>query len=75
MSDELKDLIKKLLEKDPKQRLGCENDADDIVNHPWFADMDWEALMSRSMDSPFSPDMELIRKKQADSVVHYDLET
>ena len=36
MSDELKDLITRLLDKNPATRLGSVNDADDIVNHPWF---------------------------------------
>jgi len=36
MSDELKDIIKKLLDKNPLTRLGSKGDADEIVNHPWF---------------------------------------
>ena len=47
MSDELKDLITKLLDKNPTKRLGTTNDADEIVNHPFFADMDWDKLMSK----------------------------
>jgi len=47
MSDELKDVITKLLTKDVEVRLGSKTDADEIVNHPWFADMDWEKLMSK----------------------------
>ena len=45
MTDELKDLITKLLDKDPKTRLGSTTDADEVVNHPWFRDLDWESLM------------------------------
>lgn len=41
MSDEIKDIITKLLNKDQSQRLGSINDADDIVNHPWFKGLDW----------------------------------
>jgi len=72
MSDELKDLITKLLHTDPAQRLGTTTDADEIVEHPFFEDIDWDALMSRSMDSPFTPDMEYVRGIKADSIVYTD---
>lgn len=42
MSAEAKDVIKKLLCRDPKKRLGCQNDADDLKEHPFFADLDWQ---------------------------------
>lgn len=58
MSEELKDIITKLLTKDVEKRLGTQNDADEIVNHPWFADMDWEKLMSKELKSPFEPDLD-----------------
>lgn len=58
MSDELKDVITKLLCKDVDARLGSKTDADEIVNHPWFADMDWEGLMSKTLPSPFAPDLD-----------------
>ena len=72
MSEELKDIITKLLERDSKKRLGSVNDADDLVNHPWFADIDWKALMDRQMPSPFLPDMDQIRAKQSSTIVHKD---
>ena len=58
MSDELKDIITKLLCKDVETRLGSQNDADEIVNHPWFADMDWDKLMKKELPSPFQPDLD-----------------
>jgi serine/threonine protein kinase len=66
MSDELKDLINKLLDKDPKTRLGSTTDADEVVNHPWFLDLDWEGLMSKTIDLPFKPDMDKIKNKKVD---------
>ena len=72
MSGDVKDIITKLLSRDPKQRLGSKRDADDLVNHPWFSDIDWEALMSGTLESPFKPDMEMIRGKKADTIVHMD---
>jgi serine/threonine protein kinase len=39
----LKDLLQKLLEKDPTQRLGT-NGADEIKNHPFFSGVQWDSL-------------------------------
>jgi serine/threonine protein kinase len=36
MSDNVKDLIIRLLEKNPKSRIGSKLDADEIKQHPWF---------------------------------------
>ena len=66
MSDELKDLITKLLDKDPKTRLGSTTDADEVVNHAWFRDLDWEGLMNKTIDLPFKPDMDKIKNKKVD---------
>ena len=66
MSDELKDLITKLLDKDPKTRLGSTTDADEVVNHAWFRDLDWEGLMNKTIDLPNKPDMDKIKNKKVD---------
>ena len=57
MSEELKDIIRQLLERDQKKRLGSKQDADDLVAHPWFADIDWDSMLKRSIPSPFMPDL------------------
>ena len=65
MSDELKDIITKLLDKNPATRLGSQNDADDIVNHPWFAKgIDFDKLLNKTLTPPFKPDMEKVRSKK-----------
>jgi serine/threonine protein kinase len=66
MSDELKDLITRLLDKDPKTRLGSTTDADEVVNHAWFRDLDWEGLMKKTIDLPFKPDMDKIKNKKVE---------
>lgn len=66
MSDELKDLITRLLDKDPKTRLGSNTDADEVVNHAWFRDLDWEGLMNKTIDLPFKPDMDKIKNKKVE---------
>ena len=52
MSEEAYDLINKLLEPDPKKRLGCQG-AEDIKNHLFFQDIDWENL--RRKQAPVIP--------------------
>ena len=39
-SDEVVDLISKLLKKEKEQRLGASNDSAEILAHPWFGDLD-----------------------------------
>ena len=53
-SPECIDLILKLLVLDPKKRLGA-NSIDEIKNHPWFKDIDWEHL--DQMPAPFIPEI------------------
>jgi serine/threonine protein kinase len=56
LSESCVDLLQGLLTKDPAQRLGCrENGADDIINHPWFSIVDWDALYERKIVPPFKP--------------------
>ena len=59
MSDEVKDLITRLLDKNPKTRIGSNGDADEIINHPWFQDgsLDFAQIMEKSMEAPFVPDL------------------
>lgn len=63
MSEDLKDLITKLLDKDQKTRLGSNGDADELVNHAWFKGFDWDKLMKKEIDAPFKPDMEYLKNK------------
>jgi len=55
VSAEAKDFIKKMLVKDPKKRLGHATDFEEIKNHPWFADLNWEKLAKKEIDTPFKP--------------------
>ncbi|KAJ4893605.1 Serine/threonine-protein kinase WAG2 [Raphanus sativus] len=42
--DEARDLIEKLLVKDPKKRLGCARGAQDIKRHPFFDGIKWPLI-------------------------------
>ena len=48
-----KDLIKKLLEYNPKKRIGYYQ----IINHPFFKDIDWEKVEKMELNPPFLPDV------------------
>ncbi|KFM26059.1 cAMP-dependent protein kinase catalytic subunit alpha [Auxenochlorella protothecoides] len=55
-SKDLKDLIRRLLNKQPSRRLGTvQGGVSDIRKHPWFAGFDWSALVSQRMPAPFVP--------------------
>ncbi|XP_054988437.1 serine/threonine-protein kinase N3 isoform X2 [Sorex araneus] len=50
------ELILKLLQKCPEQRLGAgERDAEEIQAQPFFRTTDWQALLARSVRPPFVP--------------------
>lgn len=53
----LRDLISKLLEKDPTKRLGCGPDKwDEVKRHEWFSSIDWTAAKQKTLKPPFLPD-------------------
>jgi len=47
VSEEAKDLISKLLEKDRKIRLGAKKDVEEILAHPFFNGLDLKLLGSK----------------------------
>jgi serine/threonine protein kinase len=56
LTDDCKDFISKLLEKDVKKRLGHGNtECQDLKNHSWFKDIDFEKLYNKEIDAPYKP--------------------
>lgn len=55
ISNDAKDLIKKLLIKDQKVRLGSQADSLEVMSHPWFTDIDFTKLITRQIEAPFKP--------------------
>ncbi|EHA99952.1 Serine/threonine-protein kinase N3, partial [Heterocephalus glaber] len=50
------ELIQKLLQKCPEQRLGAgDQDAEEIKAQPFFRVTDWQALLARAVQPPFVP--------------------
>lgn len=54
LSAKAKSLLEGLLKKAAEKRLG--SDGQGLVrNHPWFEDVNWEALYAKKYDAPFVP--------------------
>ena len=53
-SNEAKDLLTKLLAKDPSKRLGA-NGISEIKNHEFFANMSWEDIILMKKTPPIVP--------------------
>ena len=51
-SEDLKDLLKKMLNKNPKKRIGIENDKSDLKNHEFFRDINWDDIMKKKVKPP-----------------------
>lgn len=56
MDSDAKDLIEKLLEKDPYKRLGSGHaGVEEIKQHPWFKDVRWDTLLACHVTPPYRP--------------------
>ncbi|KAJ0398493.1 hypothetical protein P43SY_006651 [Pythium insidiosum] len=56
LSDDAKSIVRGLLSKDPAKRLGSgPGGAREIMEHPFFATVDWERLYKRDVPVPFRP--------------------
>lgn len=52
--------LKGFIDKDPNTRLGCRPNGqgfEDVKSHPWFANIDWDLLVSKDLEPPFVPEM------------------
>jgi serine/threonine protein kinase len=56
LEPETTDFIQRLLEIDPKYRLGFGPDGlKEIKSHPYFANIDWDLLVRKEIEPPFTP--------------------
>ena len=55
LSENAKDLIKKLLIKKQDKRLGVEKGFEEIKSHPFFKGFDFDALLAKKLEAPFIP--------------------
>ena len=69
------DLINKLLYRKPHKRLGC-NNINEIKEHSWFKNINWDELLNKKMKSPFIPkDGDNFDKRYCESVEQIDTQT
>ena len=50
-----KDILERLLQKDPLKRLGYSNGAEEVKKHEWFQNLNWEDLINKRYTAPFIP--------------------
>lgn len=50
-----RNFVKGLLNRNPKHRLGAISDAEELKQHPFFKDIDWNALSNKLITPPFKP--------------------
>ncbi|SCU91727.1 LAME_0E13608g1_1 [Lachancea meyersii CBS 8951] len=55
LSPEGRSFVKGLLNRNPRHRLGAIDDGRELRAHPFFADIDWEALRLKKIPPPFKP--------------------
>ena len=58
INSETKDIISKMLEKDYKKRLGAKNGMDDVINHPYFKNFEFDKLMKKDLEPPYLPNID-----------------
>ncbi|VVT57108.1 uncharacterized protein SAPINGB_P005538 [Magnusiomyces paraingens] len=50
------DLLQRLITKDLTRRLGnLQGGSQDVKTHPWFAEVIWEKLLSKDIETPYEP--------------------
>lgn len=57
-SDEGKDLLSRLLDRDPDTRM---QDVESFSSHPFFKDIDFDALYQRKLPTPFKPNPDTLQ--------------
>ena len=58
LKEETKDIIRKLLEKNPKDRLGSQRGLEEIKEHPFFKTLDFDLIEQKKIPAPFIPELE-----------------
>lgn len=52
ISNDLCHLLTRLLERDPKKRIGCVHGISEIKGHPWFEGFNWDTLKKKNYKAP-----------------------
>ena len=57
MSEECKDFISKLLNKNEATRLGTRGGIEEILAHPWLNSIDANRILEKTIEAPFKPEL------------------
>ena len=60
LSAEGRNFVKGLLNRNPRHRLGANRDADELKEHIFFMDTDWDAVAKKQVVPPFKPKLKNI---------------
>jgi serine/threonine protein kinase len=63
--DNARDICDRLLDKNPATRLGV-NGVEEIMDHPWFAEVDWDEMKADRTPPPFVPKRDINAASQAE---------
>ena len=75
ISENLKDLVTKLLDKKFDKRLGYSNGIEEIKNHSFFKDLDFNALKEKKIPSPYKPvEVDILKKKNISYIERFTYE-
>ena len=70
------DFINSCLKRKDSKRLGFTGGINDLKNHIWFKDFDWDALLNKTLKAPFVPPREgNFDKKYCEAVENHTEET
>ena len=62
ISEEAKDVIRKLLSKKPSERLGAKGDVDEVMSHPFFKSINVEKLTKKELVPEYKPPIDTSNK-------------
>lgn len=68
MSDECMDIVAKLLEKNPEDRLGTDGGIEEVISHPWFDEYDVDKVLNKQYEAPYLPKV----SKNLEDVSNFD---
>lgn len=57
MSDNCKDFILKLLDKEAESRLGTAGDIEEVLSHPWLSEIDPQQILEKTIEAPMKPSL------------------
>lgn len=69
LSDDCVDFVNRCLIRDPEQRIGF-NDANEIYNHNWFKDVNWNLFVNMNIDSPMVKYIKFVLRKYSENYCH-----